>query len=106
MAEVPGRLVALLAILRQAAPHDAGELARETWVDLREGPRRVTDDGREDGDDGIALEWPLADGHLVEHDAEGEQVGPVIERAPVGLLGRHVRGRAHDVALGRQLPEW
>jgi hypothetical protein len=38
----------------------------------------------------------LPDGHLVEHRAEAEDVGPRIQRQSTGLLRRHVPRRAHD----------
>ena len=37
--------------------------------------------------------------HLVEHRAKAEDVGPAVDRAPLGLLGRHVRRRADRRAL-------
>ena len=37
-------------------------------------------------------------GHLVEHRAEGEEIGTRIEFFAGGLLGRHVGNRAHGRA--------
>ena len=40
--------------------------------------------------------------HRVEHAAEAEQVGPVVERLPLGLLRGHVHRRAGDDAALRE----
>ena len=47
-------------------------------------------------DDGLrfAGEGTLAGGHLVEHQAEGEDVGARVQRLAAHLLGRHVSCRA------------
>ncbi len=42
---------------------------------------------------------------LVEHDAEREEIGAKIDRVPLELFGRHVRWRADDDAVRRQLRE-
>ena len=39
---------------------------------------------------GVAAKGQRAGGHLVEHDAEGEQVGAGVEFLAARLLGRHV----------------
>ena len=49
---------------------------------------------------GLALEEPLAAQHLEEHDSEGPDVGPLVDRAAAGLLGGHVAGGAEDQAGG------
>ena len=46
----------------------------------------------------LALERQLADGELVEHDADGEHVGAEVERPALDVLGRHVRRRAEQLA--------
>ena len=48
----------------------------------------------------LAPEETLADEHLVEHDTERPDVGPVVDRLALGLLGTHVRRRAQDHARG------
>ena len=46
-------------------------------------------------------ERALSGQHLVEQDAEGEEVGAVVHGKPAHLLGRHVADRAqHDVGRG------
>ena len=47
-----------------------------------------------------ALEGPPAREHLVEHGAEGEDVGARVHRAALGLLRRHVGGGAEDAPGG------
>ena len=46
----------------------------------------------------LAVEEPLAGEHLEEHDAEGPDVGALVDRLAARLLGRHVGGRAEDHA--------
>ena len=52
----------------------------------------------------MSLERPLPARHLVEQDAEREDVGAVVDRQPLRLLGRHVGDRPHDApVLGDRL---
>ena len=53
-------------------------------------------DGREHVADRLALEEPAAGQHLEEHDAEGPDVGALVDRRAARLLGRHVGGGAED----------
>ncbi len=46
--------------------------------------------------DGLGAEQSLAGQHLVEHDAERPDVGALVDRLPLGLLGTHVRRGAED----------
>ena len=48
----------------------------------------------------LAVEEPAAGEHLVEHDAEGPDVGATIRRPAARLLRRHVGGGAEDEAGG------
>ena len=56
-------------------------------------------------DRGLALERRAAGQHLVEDRPQGVDVGgrPDVPGMAAGLLGRHVAGRAHDLA-GLGLP--
>jgi hypothetical protein len=47
----------------------------------------------------VTLEWPSSGRHLVEHDAEGKDVGAGVRLASLQLLGRHVRVGAEHGAL-------
>ena len=44
---------------------------------------------------GVAGERPTTRAHFVEHDAEGEDVTPRVERLAADLLGRHIGDGAH-----------
>jgi hypothetical protein len=44
----------------------------------------------------VAGEQRAAREHLEQHDAERPDVGPLVDREPFRLLGRHVRRRAED----------
>ena len=46
----------------------------------------------------LPRERQLAGGQLVQHDADGEDVGAKIERPALDVLGRHVRRRAEQLA--------
>ena len=46
----------------------------------------------------MAGEGAAAGTHFVEEDAEGEDVGAMVERAAGDLFGGHVGGGAHDDA--------
>ena len=70
---------------------------------LRRQPRRL------DGDvlhqqvrDPVRLERKLTRDQLVDHDADGVDVGAVVDGLALGLLGRRVRRRAHERPLERR----
>src|SRR5580698_46114 len=48
-------------------------------------------------------EWSLAGERAIRDRRERVQIRAVIDRAARGLLGRHVRRRAHDVAGGQRV---
>ena len=52
----------------------------------------------------VAPEGPAAGDHLVQHDAQGVDVGGGRHLPAVHLLGRHVGGRAHHLARHRDRP--
>ena len=86
--------------LGQQLEDQVGERGRGARV-LRRGRRRGVHGQRHHGRDGVdPTERQLAGGHLVEHDAQAEQVGAVVHGGPLGLLRAHVRRRAD----GRPLP--
>ena len=68
-----------------------------------DGGRRIAQDRGDHVRRARAVERPLAGQHLVEDDAEGEDVGPRVDLAAPRLFRRHVRNRAEDLALARQV---
>ena len=92
----------------QAVVRVAHEAAAQERLDVRRGRLR---EGGEVGLAGqhrrehvahrLAVEEPAADEQLVEHDAEGPDVGATIRRLAARLLRRHVGGGAEDEAGGR-----
>ena len=53
----------------------------------------------EDGERVVAVEGQAAGGELVEHDAEGVEIGAAVDFFAQRLLGRHVGDGAGDAAL-------
>src|ERR1700730_5478598 len=49
------------------------------------------------GGDVLTRNGFFAGDHVVEHDAEGEDVAASVDGAAFDLFGRHIAGRAHDV---------
>jgi hypothetical protein len=78
--------------------HDTLERSRHRVTERRERRRLLAQDRRHRLGAGGAFERPLAREHLEEHDAEGEDVRPVVHRVAANLLGRHVADRAHHHA--------
>ena len=82
--------------------HDPVERGRQRVV-LVAGRRRVfLQDRVHRLDRRIGVERAAAGEHLVEHDAEREDVGAVIDGLAAHLLGRHVAHRAEHRARARQ----
>ena len=71
--------------------------------DLARAPGSVAEDRRHQLRRRVAAERPGPREHLVEHHAEREQIGPVIERSSLDLLRRHVRHRPDDRPRRRHL---
>ena len=67
------------------------------------GSGRLGQQALEDRRDGRPLERQLAGGHLVEHDAGGEQIAARVDLLAARLLRRHVRHGADGGADRRQL---
>ena len=81
-------------VLLQAVVHDALEAERDPLVDARGLGRVRAQDGGHRLRRRLAPERPLPGQHLVEHGAEGEDVGPRVGLLAPHLLGRHVADRA------------
>ena len=83
--------------------HDAIQ-SRRNFDLLRVEFRRIALQHRvHDFDCGVAAEGLFAGEHLVEHGAEAEDVGAMVDRLAAHLLRRHVwRGAHHHAGLGLQ----
>ncbi|MCY1061701.1 hypothetical protein [Nannocystis sp. SCPEA4] len=75
---------------------DRGELVGQPRHELLERARRRLDDVHQDAFARRVVVGRDGAEDVVEHGAEGVDVGPRVDREADGLLGRHVRGRAHD----------
>ncbi len=87
---------ALARILGECAHHQIVDAARQRWIDGG-GRRRI--EAHDRGERlvvGAALERADVRDHLVEDDAEREQIAALIELVRLTLLGRQVRDLAHD----------
>ncbi len=62
------------------------------WIVFEDGAQRVRG--------GITCEGPPTAEHFVQHRAERKNVGPVIDGASPGLLGRHVADGSQNDAIG------
>ena len=74
--------------------------SRRTPPACSRGQRRPVELARQDRREHVrhrlAVEEPLAGEHLEEHDAEGPDVGALVDGPAARLLGRHVGGGAED----------
>jgi hypothetical protein len=104
-AQLVGVGIAAGWILAQGVGHDGGELAG----DLYRRPIQITrfalvEDFGGGNRDGRAAEGMLTGEHLVEDDAEREDVGASVGRLAAEHFGGHVDGRAgHDAPFGESL---
>ena len=80
---------------------DAIQIRRQVAPGLRKARRIRFQNRAHRLDRGVGLERLLPAEHLVEDEAEREDVGTVIDRMRADLLGRHVgRGAEHHAGLG------
>ena len=98
VADVAGGLNAVAWIFFEAAADDAREIGGEIGARVGDGWRIVAQDCGGEFGGGVAGEGAAAGTHFVEENAEGEDVGAMVERAAGDLFGGHVGGRAHDDA--------
>ena len=102
--QVLGPTVTPVRVLLQAVDEDAIELARQVGASRRDRRRIVAQDRRGELGRGGAHKGPLSGSHLVEDDAEREQVRGARRPRHPGLFRRHVGIGAHDGAgLGQLL---
>ena len=88
----PGLGVALEAALEQPAEARRGRGGKRSPGD------RLLDHRGQDVRDRLAVEEPAAGQHLEQHDAEGPDVGALVDGLAPRLLGGHVGGGAEDQA--------
>ena len=94
-------LHAMLRILLETSCNEGRKGRRQIVAEMADGRWRIPQDGRRQLDGRGAFERPAAARHLVEHHAEREDIGAVIDRAPGDLLRRHVGNRAHHHTVAR-----
>ncbi len=94
VAEGGHRLVAVAGVLRHRAVEQRLQQRERPRIDLADRARRLVDHGVQDFDRVAAAERRAARDHLVEHDAEAEDVGAVVGDLAARLLGRAVAHRA------------
>ena len=90
------RLPALRRVLRQARPDHLLERGRRPRLQGRDRPRLLLQDRRHHARRALALEGALAGQHLVQHQAEREDVRALVGRLALDLLRRHVARRPRD----------
>ena len=100
-AKVGRGLIAQLGVLLQRPGDDTVHLRGQVRVHAARRRRAAIEDPLEDDRRRIARECRVSGRHLVEHDAEREQVGSRVERLSTRLLGRHVGDRP-DRRAGRR----
>ena len=93
-------------VLLEAPPDDAVEARWERRVDLREVLRLCVKDGADGVGGRRALKRPPAGQHLVEHCAEREHIGALIDREAAQLLRRHVANRSEHRSRRRASDRW
>ena len=91
-----GVRIARLRVLPEAAADHGLDPGREVLADLGHRPGLVEDDRVHRVHRADSAEGELARDHLVEDDAQGENVRGLPEGRPAGLFGAHVGGRPDD----------
>ena len=104
--QVRRALPAIVGILGQAPEDDALEQSRRRRAAGGERTWLVFQDRTDETRSAAAAEGLPPGHHLVDHRAEGKDVGAGVRRASLDLFGRHVLDRADDGAFGRHLREW
>jgi hypothetical protein len=102
-AELVHRLVAVGGLLGQGIGEDLLHRGRRVRPGLGHRLGLLVEDRADDGLVASPLEGVLSGEHLVEHDPQRPDVGPMVEPLSPGLLGRHVGHRAEcRPALGQR----
>jgi hypothetical protein len=101
--QVVRRLPPVVWVLRETTGHEAVKSPRYCREQRRQRRRVDVHDRGNEARLALALKRLPAGQHLVEHDAEREDVGPGIDAAPFHLLGRHVANRAENHSRAGQI---
>ena len=102
-ADLAGHLISLVASLLHHPFQHHGHFFRHVGAVAADRHGRLRELLRENGRGGSALERRRAGQHLVEHDAEGVDVGAAVKRVARCLLGTHVLWRPDDHPFAGQL---
>ncbi len=86
----------VMRVLFQASADQPRDLRGQVTPEFRNRLFMLPHDRSHQGGPGIAAERPSTRRHLVHHDAEGEDVGALIQRLRFDLFGRHVRHGPED----------
>ena len=100
--DLDGGLDAVARVLLETTVDQTRHVARDVRTSIQDRPGAILQDRRHERGRRIAAKRPCAGRHLVQHDAQREDVGPRIERFGFDLFGRHVRHRAQDRARLRE----
>lgn len=98
-------LVAELAILHQTLADDVLEFRRHLGIELHSGRRRAIQNRVEDQSRAVTVKGHRPGCHLVQHNAEREQIGAGVEVLRPHLLGRHVRHRSERTPWTGQISD-
>ena len=97
-------LEAAFAFLLKAFVDDGNYLQREVGIDLAQRCRCTVENAIVNNRGGVAGKSALAAQHLIQHQAERENVGTRVQLLAPHLLGRHVERGAH-VSTGECEPQ-
>ena len=87
-------MVTQAAIFFDRFGDDVGEASGKFGIELKRLGGSAVENGVENGGGRVTGKGLVAGGHFVEHDAEGEKIGPTVNVFTEGLFGRHVRDGA------------
>src|ERR1051325_7711001 len=103
LCDLAGTLIPNLPVLFQASLDDLFERPRQTLTQRPGRCRSFVDDGIADCRLMLAAKRKSPCGELVENNAKGKQVGPMIDLFALNLLGRHVRRRPDGASCPGQM---
>ena len=90
-----GVLIAVLGVFLETQVDDPGQGGGNIGIELSWRDRDLLNDGDQKLARGISPERRAAGAHLVNRDAEREEIGARVDLSTQRLLGRHVCGRSH-----------